>query len=168
MGQSETDHIWGLLESIPFALLVTRDGERMDARPMAATAKREDGRIYILANKGEDSDQQIQADSDVVLSFQKGVTFVVVHGSAHASNDRTKIKELWTVFDKAWWDGPDDPRIRLLTVTPSKAEYWESPGKLVAYTDMLVSAATGKKPVTGEHGQVTLEPHFQRALEALI
>jgi general stress protein 26 len=123
---------------------------------MAATAKKDEGAIYILANKGEDSDQQIQDDSEVVLSFQKGVTFVVVHGRAHAGNDRAKIKELWTAFDKAWWDGPDDPRIRLLTITPASAEYWESPGKLVAYGDMLLSAATGKKLSTGEHGGVQL------------
>ena len=138
------------------ALLVTHDGDRLDARPMAATVKEGEGAIYILANKGEDFDQQIQANSEVTLSFQKGVSFVVVHGQARASDDRARIKELWTAFDKAWWDGPEDPRIRLLTVTPARAEYWESPGKLIAYADMLVSAATGKKPSTGEHGSVRL------------
>jgi general stress protein 26 len=91
-----------------------------------------------------------------MLAFQDGVSFVVVYGGAQPSEDRAKIAELWTAFDKAWWDGPDDPRIRLITVTPDRAEYWESPGKLVAYADMLVSAATGKRPSTGEHGQVRL------------
>jgi general stress protein 26 len=150
------DDVWELIEDIAMALLVTRDGDAIDARPMAATAKKDEGAIYILANRGEDSDQEIQANSEVVLSFQKGVTFVVMYGEGHASNDRAKIKELWTAFDKAWWDGPEDPRIRLLTVTPGRAEYWESPGKLVAYADMLLAAATGKKPVTGEHGTTKL------------
>ena len=156
MGQSEIGHIWSLLESIPFALLVTRDGDYIDARPMAATARREEARIHILANKGEDSDEQVQNDSEVVLSFQKGTSYVVVHGHAHASDDRGKIAELFNAFDKAWWDGPDDPRIRLLTVTPIDCEYWESPGKLVAYADMLLSAVTGKKPNAGEHGRVRI------------
>jgi general stress protein 26 len=154
--QPESMHVWDLIADIPMALLVTHQGDAMDARPMAATAKKEEGQIYILANKGEDSDREIQSDSDVVLSFQKGVTFVVVHGRAQASDDRAKIKELWNAFDKAWWDGPEDPRIRLLAVTPSRAEYWESPGKLVAYADMLLAAATGEKPVTGEHGSTPL------------
>lgn len=156
MAQSQTTHIWELIEAIPMALLVTRDGDAMDARPMAATAKQDEGRIYILANKHEDSDRQIQADSDVVLSFQKGATYVVVYGAGRASNDRAKIAELWTPFAKAWWEGPDDPRIRLLTVTPARAEYWESPGKLISYADMLLSAATGKRPSAGEHGQAPL------------
>ncbi|MFO1248500.1 MAG: pyridoxamine 5'-phosphate oxidase family protein [Alphaproteobacteria bacterium] len=154
--QKSPHEVWKLIQDIPMALLVTNDGGRLDARPMAATAKPDEGAIYILANKGEDSDRQIQADSEVVLSFQKGVSYVVVHGNAHASDDRAKIKELWNAFDKAWWDGPEDPRIRLLTVTPASAEYWESPGKLIAYADMLVSAATGKKPSIGEHGSVQL------------
>ena len=154
--QKSPDDVWKLIQDIPMALLVTNDGDKLDARPMAATAKQDEDAIYILANKGEDSDQQIQADSEVILSFQKGVSFIVVHGNGHASNDRAKIKELWNAFDKAWWDGPEDPRIRLLTVTPSSAEYWESPGKLIAYADMLIAAATGKKPATGEHGSVRL------------
>ena len=154
--QKSPEDVWKLIQDTPMALLVTNDGDRLDARPMAATAKKDEGAIYILANRNEDSDRQIQADSEVILSFQKGVSFVVVHGSARASDDRAKIKELWNAFDKAWWDGPEDPRIRLLTVTPSKAEYWESPGKLIAYADMLVAAATGKKPSTGEHGSVRL------------
>lgn len=156
MSNKSPDEVWSLIQDIHMALLVTRDGEAMDARPMAATGKKDEGAIYILANKGEDSDQEIQANGEVVLSFQKGVSFVVVYGNAHASNDRAKIKDLWNAFDQAWWDGPEDPRIRLLTITPVSAEYWESPGKLVAYVDMLVAAATGKKPVTGEHGSVQL------------
>ena len=51
--QKSPVEVWKLLEDIPMALLVTKDGERLDARPMAATAKKDEGAIYILANKGE-------------------------------------------------------------------------------------------------------------------
>ena len=156
MSQPEADHVWRLIEAIPMALLITHDGALLDARPMAATAEPEEAAIYILANRDEDSDRQVREDGAVVLSFQKGATHVVLHGIARASDDRAKIRELWTAFDKAWWDGPDDPRIRLLTITPSRAEYWESPGRLVSYADMLLSAATGKRPSAGEHGGVRL------------
>jgi len=149
-------HIWDLIEKIPKALLITKEGDQLDARPMAARARREEQCIYILANRSEDSNRQIQQNGEAVVSFQKDVTYVVVHGRASSSDDRDKIRELWTAFDKAWWDGPDDPRIVLLRVTPLRAEYWESPGKLISYADMLLSAATGKKPSTGEHGTVRL------------
>jgi general stress protein 26 len=151
-----SDHVWNLIEKIPMALLITKDGDALDARPMAARARIADRRIFILANRGEDSDRQVREDDEVIVSFQKDTTHVVVHGHAASSDDRSKIKELWTIFDKAWWDGPDDPRITLISVTPSRAEYWESPGKLISYADMLLSAAIGKKPGAGDHGTVRL------------
>ena len=33
------DDVWTLIKDIPMALLVTKDGDRLDARPMGATAK---------------------------------------------------------------------------------------------------------------------------------
>jgi general stress protein 26 len=41
-----------------------------------------------------------------------------VSGRGAISNDRERIKELFSVAAKAWWDASDDPNIRLLTVTP--------------------------------------------------
>jgi general stress protein 26 len=148
--------VWELIEDIHSSLLVTKWGEGLDARPMAALARSAEGRIYILANRDEASHRQIKEDDRVIVSFQKGATYVVVHGTAHPSNDRAKIRDIWNVFDQAWWDGPEDPRIVLLSIDPQSAEYWESPGKLITYSDMLLSAVIGKKPNTGDHGQVAL------------
>ena len=148
--------VWEMIEDIRMSLLITKNGEDLDARPMAAIARSDEGRIYILANRGEDSHLQVQEDDRVIVAFQKGATYVMVHGAALPSNDRAKIRQLWTVFDQAWWDGPEDPRIILIAIEPLRAEYWESPGKLITYSDMLLSAVVGKKPNTGEHGQVSL------------
>jgi general stress protein 26 len=157
MTDTAPDHVWDLIEKSHAALLITKDGEKIDARPMATMVRRNEGRIYILANAGEDSDREIRADQDVVLNFRDGETYVTIYGSAAASNDRGKIRDLWNAFDKAWWDGPDDPRIRLLTVTPASAEYWESPGKMIAYAKMLAAAATGTRPDVGENKVVSLQ-----------
>ena len=34
-------------------------------------------------------------------------------GAARVLNDRARIRDLWTPAAKAWWEGPDDPRIRV-------------------------------------------------------
>lgn len=57
MAKTAAEHVWGLIADIPMALLVTRDGGLLDARPMAATVREKEGRLYILANKGEDSER---------------------------------------------------------------------------------------------------------------
>lgn len=148
---NDAEHVWDIIEDLHAALLITKDGNKIDARPMSTTARRQEQRIYILANAGEDSDQEIQEAQDVVLAYQKGATYVTVYGAATASNDRDKIREIWNAFDKAWWDGPEDPRIRLLTVAPDQAEYWESPGKIATYAIMLAAAATGTRPDVGKN-----------------
>ena len=72
--------------------------------------------------------------------------FVSVTGHASVSRDKAKIKELWGPSAKAWWDSPDDPNIRLLTVTPDDAEFWEGPGKIVGTIKMAAAAATNSRP----------------------
>lgn len=152
----DAEHVWDIIEDIHAALLITKDGDKIDVRPMATTIQRKERRIYILANAGEDSDREIQETQDVVLAFQKGATYVTVYGAATASNDRAKIGEIWNAFDKAWWDGPNDPKIRLLTVVPDQAEYWESPGKVFAYAKMLAAAAAGTRPDVGTNASTAL------------
>ena len=92
MGQSDSGHVWEMIKDSHFALLITHDYSGMDARPMAATARQEEGAIYILANKDEDSDRQIRLDGDTVLSFQNGASFVVVYGRAPLKTARRSAR----------------------------------------------------------------------------
>ena len=82
--------------------------------------------------------------------------YVAITVAAELSNDRARIKELWPPFAKAWWDGPDDPAIRLVTLRPENAELWEGPNKLVAEAAMLAGAATGARPAVVNHGAVRM------------
>ena len=49
-------------------------------------------------------------------------------GQATLSNDRNKIKELWSTADKVFWRDENDPAIRVLRVAPNAAEFSESGG----------------------------------------
>lgn len=60
------------------------------------------------------------------------------------------------MFAKAWWESPDDPSIRLITMVPSEAELWDSPGKLVASVLMLTAAISGQQPAVGDHATVRI------------
>lgn len=80
----------------------------------------------------------------------------MISGRAVVSNDRNKIHELWTGFDKAWWESERDPAIRLITVTPEDGELWDSPGRLVTTAIMLAAAVTGKGADIGDNAGVRL------------
>lgn len=147
---------WQLAESIRTALLITRDGERVKARPMSATVRADEHVVCFLTSADSDTVQQLAATAECTLAFADtgGNKYVTFSGEATVGNDRARIRELWTAFAKAWWDSADDPDIRVITVRPVQAELWDSRGKLVAGAIMLSAAITGSKPAVGDHATI--------------
>ena len=52
---------------------------------------------------------------------------------------------------------PDDPSIRVLRVTPTEAEYWDSPGTIRSYIRMAAAAVSDTRPAMGDHEHVRME-----------
>ncbi|MDB5505844.1 MAG: ral stress protein [Devosia sp.] len=153
-----TDRIWELAKKIDFCMFTTWDGEHQQARPLSARVDRDEHAIYFLVDVDGEKNAEIAQYPTVSVTFSDigAMKYVAISGQASISNDRAKIKELWNDFDKAWWDDENDPSIRLLTVIPEQGELWDSPGKAVAYTQMLVAAVTGGKPKMGNNAEVNL------------
>jgi general stress protein 26 len=156
--QGDVQHAWELMKKITFAMLATRDGDRIRSRPMAATVDPARNAIYFLTDARRHKDEEIERDHHVNLAFAdpSAQKYVSLSGVATVSNDRAKIKELFTVAAKAWWDSADDPNIRVLKVAPDEAEYWDSPGTLVSYVKMAVAAVSGTRPDLGENRKVAI------------
>lgn len=154
----DVQHAYELMRKITFAMLVTRDGDRLRSRPMAATVEPEHNAIYFLTDVRRHKDDEIARDHQVNLAFAdpSAQKYVSVSGVASVSNDRAKIKQLFSIAAKAWWDSPDDPNIRLLTIAPEEAEYWDSPGTIVSYVKMAVAAVSGSRPDLGDNRKVAI------------
>jgi general stress protein 26 len=152
------DQIWDLMERIGFCMLATRSGEDIRARPMAAHPEPMENAIYFLTDAESTKDDEIARWPNVGLAFadSKGQKYVSVTGTAELSNDRDRIRELWTTPAKAWWNNADDPAIRVLKITPKYAEYWNSPGTMVSYVKMLAAAVTDTRPEMGENAKVRM------------
>lgn len=155
---NDTDKVWSLMEKIGVAMLVTRDHDKMRARPMGAYVAREENKVYFLTDARRHKDDEIARDPNVTLAFANAGSqkYVSVTGAAEVSNDRAKIKALFSTAAKAWWQSPDDPNIRVLKVTPDDAEYWDAPGTVVSYVKMAAAAATGSRPDIGENRKVRM------------
>jgi general stress protein 26 len=154
----DADRAWELMKKIGFAMLVTRDGGRLRARPMSAYLERENNAIYFLTDARRHKDDEIARNPGVNLGFADASAqkYVSLTGTAVVSNDRAKIKELFSTPAKAWWESADDPNIRVLKVTPDDAEYWDSPGTVVSYVKMAAAAVTGSRPDLGENRKVSM------------
>jgi general stress protein 26 len=152
------DRVWELMEKIGFAMLVTRDGEKLRARPMSAYLKRDENAIYFLTDARRHKDEEIARNPGINLSFANASDqkYVSVTGTAAVSNDRAKIKQLFSTAAKAWWNSADDPNIRVLKVAPDDAEFWDTPGSVISYVKMAAAAATGSRPEIGDNRKVTM------------
>lgn len=155
---SDADRVWELASKISIAMLASWDGQKPHSRPMSAHVARDENAFYFLADKRHHKDDDIKKFPTVCLAFADtgSQKYVSVTGEASVSNDRAKIKELWSPWAKAWWPSPDDPNICLLKVQPTQAEYWDTPGKVVSTVKMAVAAMTGSRPDIGENRKVAM------------
>ena len=81
----------------------------------------------------------VRADSDLFASIEAGQTdlgvtfckhsadlYAYIEGRGSISNDRKLIEELWTPTAEAWFDGYQDPNLRLLLVHGESADVWHN------------------------------------------
>jgi len=154
----DQDRAWQLMEKIGFAMLVTRDGDKLRARPMSAHIERDNHAIYFLTDARRHKDDEIARNPSINLSFADAGAqkYVSLTGTAVVSNDRAKIKELWSTPAKAWWDSAEDPNIRVLKITPDDAEFWDSPGTVISYVKMAAAAVSNTRPDLGDNRKVAM------------
>ena len=152
------DRVWELAKKIDFCMFSTWDGEHQQARPLSSRVFRDENAIYFLTSATSRKIAQIKTFPTVGLNYADNgsMRYVSITGQAVVSNDRAKIKELWSVFDKAWWDDETDPDIRLVTVTPETAELWDSPHKAVAVAPLVTAPAPGPKADVGDNATVQM------------
>jgi general stress protein 26 len=152
------DRVWELMKSMPICMLTSWTGSELHSRPLGAYVRQEENRIYFLTDVRAQKDDEVAKYPKVNLGFADtgSQKYVALSGTAQVSSDRAKIKELFGTPAKAWWDSPDDPNIRVLVVTPDKAEYWDSPGKIISYVKMAVAAMTDTRPDMGDNEKVAM------------
>lgn len=150
--------IWELAEKIDICMFTTWDGREQQSRPLSARVRQAEHAIYFLVDESGEKNLQVEQYPSVSCGWADNgnYKYVLVSGDARLDNDRAKIAELWTKADEAWWEGADDPTIRLLTVTPQRGELWDSPGKAVALVKMVAAVVTGGAPEMGDNAKVEL------------
>ena len=158
MADNDIERVWELMKKISICMLSTWTGQELRARPMDARARPQENTIYFLTDARHHKDNEIAKYPQVMLAFADtgSMKFLSLSGRAEVSNDRAKIKELWEPTAQAWWEDANDPNIRVLKVTPTEAEFWDGPGKVVSMVKMMVAAATGSRPDIGENRKVSM------------
>ena len=153
-------HLFEIINGSGTAFMVTRGtGDTLHGRPMAnAQVKEGDRTIYFASHKSSAKVDELKADTHVYLGYTNasGSEWASINGRGRALNDRAKIKQLWSPIWKNWFDGPDDPNLILIEVTPEHGEYWDSGSKALSLVKFAYTAVTGSKTDEGDHAEVRL------------
>ena len=164
-GQEGLKKLEELVKGIHICMMTTvnKDGS-MDSRPMAPQQMdklaESGGVLWFLSRGSTEKVEEIETDRHVTLTFAQpsDSKYVTLKGKGFASQDKTRIHELWNNMYKAWFPkGENDPEITVLRVDVQEADYWEaSSSKLVVYAKYLAAAVTGGGVPVGESGHVSV------------
>ena len=139
-----------------FMVSTTPDG-KLHGRPMAnAELDTNWDKIYFATQRQSGKVTELTQDSHVYLGYTNtsGSDWVSVTGKARVIDDKQKNKDVWSAAFKNWFDGPEDPNMVLIEVTPDLAEYWDSGSRVFAVAKMAAAAVTGKHFDMGENEKV--------------
>ena len=148
-----------LAKGITFAMLTTIDETgAFVSRPMALQDTDFSGDLWFLSSRESRKVAHVQANPHVGVALTSRDVWVSINGTAEIVDDREKAAELWSPQMEGWFpQGPDDPSVVVVRVEGETAEYWDTPGGLVASALSLVKVkTTGKRYAGNDHDVVGL------------
>jgi general stress protein 26 len=156
--ENDVAQFWHRLSKEPIIMFTDLFTGGLRSRPMAPRAREDEGVIWFLTDRDSAKVDEVFTKPDVALAIMDtgGNLYMSVTGKCEIFDDKAKIADLWSPADKLFFDGPDDPRIILLCVTPSEGQTWSGPCGPIAAVKMAFSLLTGKKPDLGEAQKVQL------------
>lgn len=151
-----TDRIWALAHRLDPCMFVTTTNNRSHVRPVFARVRKDEGAIYVLTDISGDKLDQIAENPAVTLAFsdERGNDYAVIHGSATVTRDAQKAKDLWRFSDETFFTSPDNPDLRIITVTPDSAELWDGSHLLITGAKILAERLIGAEVELVENAKV--------------
>lgn len=167
--EKKLEQLYELIDGIETAMLTTRTSSgALVSRPMQTQARRAGTDLWFMTSVDSGKIDELIADPQVNLGYYKDGTreYVSVSGTAHVTQDKALIHELYQPDWKAWLGdeggerngGPEDPRIALIEVRADSAYYLKSTKpRLIALFSVAKAIVTGDPPKAGDAGQLSRE-----------
>ena len=91
---SDTDRVWELMGKVGICMLVSWDGDELQARPMGAYVRPDEHAVFFLGDARHQKEDDIKRYSKVCLAFSdiSAQNYVSVAGNADVLVDRAKIR----------------------------------------------------------------------------
>lgn len=157
---NEITKVAELAAGIHIGMMTTVDEDgTLIARPMAQQEVEFDGDLWFFAERNSRKVAHLKRNPHVAVTLSSNSTWLSLDGTGHVIDDAAKAKELWNAGVEAWFpQGPEHPSIVLIKVEVETAQYWNTPGGVIASVFSFVkSRITGKPYDGGEEGTVRMD-----------
>lgn len=146
MSDASAEKFWDKVDDYDTCMVVTRDGGKLRARPMAPKVSKSRREILFVTDRNSHKVDEIESDPQVACSFTKHGEYIAVSGTARVTTDRATIDEAWDAEVEAWMpNGKDGPDVAILVVEPDRAEIWDVKTNKVANAYEFAKAYLGGK-----------------------
>jgi general stress protein 26 len=158
--QSHLTRVWQIIERVGVCMLTTHFPGGFRARPVEPRLDSAAGLIWVVTDLRSEKEREIETEHEVGLTFvdTKENAYLSITARAEVRHDHAKAAEIWRYADNLWWQGPHDPNVCVLRITPLTAELWDGPAsKAVAAFEFIKARLTGSEPNLGENRKVTVD-----------
>lgn len=148
-----------LIRGLKFAMLATvhSDGA-VHSCPMVTQQADIDGHLWFFTGTNSEKVDAIRENDNVCVAFTDPdrQRYVSVSGRAQLLNNPEKKAELWNPTYAEWFPrGLDDPKLVLVRVLITAAEYWHAPeGKMVKVPGFAHATYTGEQYQAAGHSEI--------------
>ena len=137
-----TAKFWKTLKSDRTVMLAVPDLGAGHSQPMTALIEGDhSGPIWIFTSSETDLVHALDVEGrEALLHFaSKGhELFATVEGRLRIDTDYETVERLWNPFVAAWFEGKDDPKLRLLRFEPADAQIWLNQNSLFAGVRLML------------------------------
>jgi general stress protein 26 len=126
--QEKMKKVVKMLDKHDTTMLVTHNKQgSLVSRPMTAQQTEFDGDVWFFVSSDADVIDEIEADSEVNVSYSIEENYLSLSGKASIVEDDKKKKELWYPELKHWFDGagPESSKVKLIKVSVNTARFWD-------------------------------------------
>ena len=157
--KDQLDRIWEIIERQGVCMFTTHFDGGLRARPVQPRPDRNEAVIWFVTDVRSGKEHEIEVEQDVCLIFidPDEKAYLSITARAEVRRDPGKAAEIWKSTDIVWWNGPQDPNVRVLRVTPLMAELWDGPAsEAIVANEFAKARLTGAEPNLGENRKVTV------------
>ncbi len=156
-GHAGPRHLSDVVKAGDVAMVTTRGRLGQRSRPLTVAGVEGDTVSFLVSDSADwVHDHQPGTETECTVSEPSDNHYVAVSGESSLVADQDRIQELWSAPAGAFFDGPDDPALRVLEVAVTDGQWWEGPDTRAGTLVAMVRSAIGRDDsAMGQEGTVT-------------